>query len=230
MAGHADLDLLVFDILGTMVDEPGGLRRGLQASLPDIDEPKADQLLELWNGYVEEQQQKMLTGRRDYANSTVIDHEVAALVAAEVGVDDADAIRSLAAAGQRLDPWPDSVAALGRIATRYPVVGLSSASHAALTRISAYAGLRWHQVLSAEDARSYKPHPDVYRLAITNAGSSPDRLLKVAAHAWDLRGAQAVGMRTAYVERPVGDPPSPTDSFDFHAASLDDLATVLTAS
>ena len=30
------------------------------------------------------------------------------------------------------------------------------------------------------------------------------RLLMVAAHAWDLRGAQAVGMRTAYVERPVG--------------------------
>ena len=46
----------------------------------------------------------------------------------------------------------------------------------------------------------------------------------VAAHAWDLRGAQAVGMRTAYVERPVGDPPSTTDSFDLYAPNLDDLA------
>lgn len=70
-------------------------------------------------------------------------------------------------------------------------------------------------------------HPDGYRLAITNAGCSPDRLLMVAAHAWDLRGAQAVGMRTAYVERPVGDPPSAMDSFDLHAKGLDDLATSL---
>ena len=50
----------------------------------------------------------------------------------------------------------------------------------------------------------------------------------VAAHAWDLRGAQAVGMRTAYVERPVGDPPDAIDSFDLDARSLDDLATQLT--
>ena len=49
----------------------------------------------------------------------------------------------------------------------------------------------------------------------------------VAAHAWDLRGAQAVGMRTAYVERPVGDPPSATDSFDLFVRSLDELATSL---
>jgi 2-haloacid dehalogenase len=159
----------------------------------------------------------------------VIDLETATRVAAVAGISDAAAVHALAASGQRLEPWPDSVRALNRIALRFPVVGLSNASHSALTRISAHAGLRWHQVLSAEDARSYKPHPDVYQLAITNAGCSPDRLLMVAAHAWDLRGAQAVGMRTAYVERPVGDPPRADDSFDFYAKSLDDLATSLNA-
>ena len=84
-------------------------------------------------------------------------------------------------------------------------------------------------MLSAEDAHRYNPHPDVDRLGITNAGCSPDRLLMVAAHAWELRGAQAAGMRTAYVERPVGDPPSAMDSFDLHAKSLDDLAICLNA-
>lgn len=108
------------------------------------------------------------------------------------------------------------------------MVGLSNANHSALTRISAHAGLRWHQVLSAEDVHTYKPSPDVYRFAIANMGYSPGRLLMVAAHAWDLRGAQAVGMRTAYVERPVGEPPSAMDSFDLHARSLDDLAISLT--
>lgn len=53
--------------------------------------------------------------------------------------------------------------------------------------------------------------------------------LMVAAHAWDLRGARAVGMRTAYVERPVGDTPSGKDSFDLQAMGLADLAIILTA-
>jgi len=197
--------------------------------LPDIDDAMTSELLDVWHRHIDQQQQEVLAGRRPYVNSSVIDLEAATRVAAEANIRDSDAVRSLAASGQRLEPWPDSVQALDRIASRFPVVGLSNASNSALTRISMHAGLRWHQVLSAEDAHSYKPHPDVYRLAITNADCSPDRLLMVAAHAWDLRGAQAVGMRTAYVERPVGDPPSAMDSFDLHATSLDDLATALIA-
>lgn len=229
MTSAPDIDMIVFDVLGTMVDEPSGIRRGLRALLPDIGGTRVEELVALWAGHVDEQQQEMLAARRPYADSTAIDLEAATRVAAEAGGGDEEAVRALAASAQRLEPWPDSVPALDRIASRFPVVGLSNASHAALTRISAHAGLRWHQVLSAEDTQSYKPHPDVYRLAIANAGRPPERLLMVAAHAWDLRGAQALGMRTAYVERPVGDPPRATDSFDLTARNLDDLAISLNA-
>ncbi|MCW2763013.1 MAG: haloacid dehalogenase, type [Marmoricola sp.] len=229
MTSHPDIDVIVFDILGTMVDEPGGISRAVRTFLPDNDDASTRELVALWHKHVEEQQREVLAGRRSYANSTVIDLEAATRVAAEAGISDEDAVRSLAACGQQLEPWPDSVAALDRIAAQFPVVGLSNASHSALTRINAHAGLRWHEALSAEDAHSYKPHPDVYQLAITNAACSPDRLLMVAAHSWDLRGAQAVGMRTAHVERPVGDPPGARDSFDLRATSLADLATILTA-
>lgn len=224
-----DIDVVVFDILGTMVDEPSGIRRGLRTLLPDVDDARTSELLELWQRHVDEQQQEVLAGRRPYADSTVIDLEAATRVAAEAGISDPDAVSELAAAGQRLPPWPDSVQGLDRIASHFPVVGLSNASRSALTRISAHAGLRWHQVLSAEAAHTYKPHPDVYRLAIANAGCAPDRLLMVAAHAWDLRGAQAVGMRTAYVGRPVGDPPGAEDSFDLYTDGLDGLAKGLDA-
>lgn len=229
MSALPGIDTVVFDVLGTMVDEPGGIKRGLRGLLPDLGDARAEELVGLWHRYVDEQQQEMLAGRRPYANSAVVDREAAEHVAAEAGVGDEESVRSLTAAALRLDPWPDSAQALGRLASRYPVVGLSNASHAALTRINAHAGLRWHQALSAEDARAYKPHPDVYRLAIANAGCPPERLLMVAAHAWDLRGAQALGMRTAYVERPVGDPPNPADSFDLTAKDLDDLAIQLDA-
>jgi 2-haloacid dehalogenase len=224
-----DIDMIVFDVLGTMVDEPGGIRRAVRAALPGVAAPGAEELGGLWSRYADEQRQEMIAGRRPYASSTVIGLEAATRVAARAGVSDKETVQELAARAQRLEPWPDSVAALDRLASRFPVVGLSNASHAALTRISAHAGLRWHQVLSAQDAHSHKPHPDVYRLAIANAGCPPERLLMVAAHAWDLRGAQALGMRTAYVERPAGDAPGSGDSFDLTVKDLYALAITLNA-
>lgn len=49
----------------------------------------------------------------------------------------------------------------------------------------------------------------------------------VAAHAWDLRGALACGMRAAYVDRPSGAPPTECDAFDGRFATLDDLVAAL---
>ncbi len=73
-------------------------------------------------------------------------------------------------------------------------MALSNASQVALLYLNAHAGLRWHQALSAEDARTYKPRP---------------------------------GMLTAYVARPVGDPPTSSDRMDVHADNLVGLADQL---
>ncbi|HEX6337819.1 MAG TPA: haloacid dehalogenase type II [Jiangellaceae bacterium] len=228
MALHADIDLLVFDILGTLVNEPGGLRASIREAAPAESLGHEDDLVEVWQSHVADQQRKMLDGLRPYANSDVVDREAAQLVATKCGVTDARAIDRLATAEQRLDPWPDTIDALERLAQHVPLVGLSNASRATLTRLNAHAGLRWHYLLSAEDAQSYKPAPDVYRLAVGIAGGgAPERVLMVAAHAWDLRGAQALGLRTAYVQRPVADPPLTTDSFDYHATSLTGLAAAI---
>lgn len=228
VALHADIDLLVFDILGTLVNEPGGLRASIREVAPTESLDHADDLVEVWQSHVADQQRKMLDGHRTYANSDVVDREAAELVAAKCGVTDARAIDRLATAERRLDPWPDTVEALEGLAQHFPLAGLSNASRATLTRLNAHAGLRWHYLLSAEDAQSYKPAPDVYRLAVGIAGgAAPERILMVAAHAWDLRGAQALGLRTAYVQRPVADPPLTTDSFDYHATSLSGLAAAI---
>jgi hypothetical protein len=101
---------------------------------------------------------------------------------------------------------------------------------AALVRLNAHAGLRWHAALSAEKAQAYKPSAAVYQLAIDAAGCPADRVLLVAAPGWDLRGAQAMGMRTAYVQRPVGDPPSSSDAFDWRFDGLGGMVTALTPS
>ncbi|OSC74912.1 haloacid dehalogenase, type II [Streptomyces sp. BF-3] len=231
------IDAVVFDVLGTLVDEPAGLRAGIRvlttsASL-SLDDSGTERLLLLWQRHIEREQGRIVDGDRPYLPSDALDREAAEIVARAARAEDPaaradpDAVASLARAARRLPPWPDTVAGLARLAERFPLIGLSNASRTALLELNAHAGLRWHQALSAEDARTYKPDPEVYRLAVTVAGLPPERLLMVAAHAWDLRGAQALGLRTAYVARPVGDPPTSSDRFDLYAEDLADLADQL---
>jgi 2-haloacid dehalogenase len=110
---HADIDLVVFDILGTLVNEPGGLHNSIRELAPTGSAGHVDDLVEVWQGHVADQQRKMLDGRRPYTNSDVVDREAAELVATECGVTNATAIDRLATAERRLDPWPDTVEANG---------------------------------------------------------------------------------------------------------------------
>lgn len=208
-----EIDAIVFDVLGTLVDEPAGIRAGIRELDPSLSDPRVEQLLSLWQQHIDREQRRIRDGVR--------------LVAGAAGVDDPTAVAALALSGRRLPPWPDTVAGLARLAERFPLIGLSNASRTALLGLNAHAGLRWHQALSSEDARTCKPGPAVYQLAVTVSGRPPERLLMVAAHAWDLRGAQDLGLRTAYVARPVGDPPTSSDKFDLHADDLAGLADQL---
>ncbi|GAB3999980.1 haloacid dehalogenase type II [Glycomyces albus] len=222
-----EIEAIVFDVLGTMVDEPSGLRAAIGGAVPGADEASVEDLLAVWRRQVEREQARMARGERAYADTAVLDREAAEAVAERAGIASSEAVAILAEAGRRLPAWDDSAAGLEQLSRRFPVLGLSNACRAALLRLNAHAGLRWHQVLSAEEARAYKPAPEVYRLAVEAVRCPPERLLMVAAHAWDLRGAQEAGMRTAYVERPVGDPPSADDAFDLHCGGLDELAALL---
>ncbi|GHC85659.1 haloacid dehalogenase [Nocardiopsis terrae] len=229
MAGIRDIEAVVFDVLGTLVDEPGGLRAAIRDAVPGCEDVSVDELTTSWQRYVALEQGRVARGRRAYATSETIDAEAARRVADRAGLADPDGISWLATAGQRLPPWEDSVSGLDRLARTLPVIGLSNASRTALLRLSAHAGLRWHQALSGESVLAYKPAPELYELAIATAGHSPERVLMVAAHAWDLRGARTRGMRTAYVRRPDGDPPTGSDSFDWCFEGLDELVTALAA-
>ncbi|PSK99974.1 2-haloacid dehalogenase [Murinocardiopsis flavida] len=222
-------DALVFDVLGTLVDEPAGIRAGIRDLAPSLAGPAVEELTQVWQRHIDGEQRRIRDGGRPYTASDGLDREAARLVADTAGTGDPAAVAALALAGRRAPAWPDTVPGLARLAERFPLIGLSNAARTELLGLNARAGLRWHQALSAEDARAYKPDPAVYALAVTVSGVPPERLLMVAAHAWDLRAAQRLGLRTAYVARPVGDPPAPADRFDLYAEGLADLADQLGA-
>lgn len=216
---------VVIDVLGTLVDEPGGLTTAIAEAAGDKQD--VAELLAVWQGHIEQQQQRILRGLRAYANSDQLDAEAAGLVMDRADITDPARRAHLAAATRRLRPWADAPAGVDRLAQHVTVFALSNSSVATLEELGDNAELRWHRALSAEEVRTYKPSPEVYRLAIETAGTPPNHMLMVAAHAWDLRAAQAAGMRAAYVHRPVGDAPSHTDRFDGYFDGLDELATAL---
>jgi 2-haloacid dehalogenase len=215
-----DVDTLVFDILGTLVDHTAGLRAALGELVPA---GEVDDLVALWGTTIGDEHRRIVDGERAYATTAVLDTEAARAVVRSAGLEPG-AVDALVTAAEHRPAWPDTVAALAGLADRFELIGLSNADRTSLLRMNASAGLRWHTALSTQAAASYKPDPAVYRLAIDCAGRPPERMMMVAAHAWDLRGARSAGMRTAFLERPGADRPTSDDAFDVHLASLADLA------
>lgn len=221
------IDALVVDVLGTLVDEPDAVRTAIRCVMPAMTDSDIEEMILLRQRHIEREQERIARGDRPYASSDILDNEAAELVADAAGIHDSASVRVIATATRRSRPWPDAARGLALLAENYPLIALSNASHASLLRLNAHAGLRWHQALSSESVGHYKPDPEIYRLAIETAGVEPDRLMMVAAHAWDLRGARNAGMRTAFVSRPVADPPTSADRFDFYADDLGDLEAQL---
>ncbi|MBO0609101.1 haloacid dehalogenase type II [Myceligenerans salitolerans] len=218
---------VVFDVLGTLVDQAGSLRDEVSEAA-GLDAVEADPVVEAWLGHVARQQQAIVEGDRPFVPGHALDREALEWLA-DGGLLPAGAVGRLASASERLRPWPDAVAGLDLLSRDMTVIGLSNADRRTLAGLSGNRGLRWHQVLSAQDAGTYKPAAAVYATAVAAAPSDAGTPVMVAAHAWDLRAAAAAGMGTAYVPRPGGDAPRPGDSFDLRADDLQDLHRLLTA-
>lgn len=220
-----DRPRLVFDVLGTLVDQFGSLRRCTSA-VTGWEDAESAQVVEAWLTYVADREHKISAGEAAFAPSHVLDAEALQALTGR-GVLPASAALSLSSASQRLAPWPDTLVGLSRLSADATVLGLSNASRRVLGGLREHSGMQVSEFLSAEDVGVYKPSAEIYRLALATAspGSAPPYM--VAAHAWDLRAAASAGLRTAYVPRPGGDPPAPDDAFDLYASSLEHLHALL---
>lgn len=133
----------------------------------------------------------------------------------------------------RLRGWPDAVAGLTRLRKRFVIAPLSNGNLALLTNMARFAGLPWDCILSTELVRHYKPDKETYLMVPEFFDVEPAAVMMVAAHEGDLRAARALGLRTAFVHRPLEFGPARTPSypasgrFDFLARDFRDLAAQL---
>jgi 2-haloacid dehalogenase len=133
----------------------------------------------------------------------------------------------------RLKPWPDSVSGLMRLRKQFVIAPLSNGNLSLLTNMAKFGGLPWDCILSTELVRHYKPDKETYLMPGAFWDLEPAGVMMVAAHPGDLNSAKALGLRTAYVHRPLEYGPSrqPTPpaagAYDFMAKDFRDLATQL---
>jgi 2-haloacid dehalogenase len=153
----------------------------------------------------------------------------------ELGIEGFDlaALEELTLAWEALPPWPDAARGLARLSRCFTVATLSNGNRAQQAALIRFADLPFERLLSAEDFRRYKPDPEVYLGAASSLGLEPFQVMMVAAHKSDLRAAQAVGMRAAFIERPLEKGPGgdadllPDPAADVQARDFIELAEKL---
>ena len=200
--GPDAVDVLAFDIFGTVVDWHGSIAREVGALYPQVD---ADAFALAWREGYRPAMARVMAGELPWTLIDDLHRQILDTILPRFGLAHLDeaARAHLNRAWHRLDPWPDAVAGLQRLKRKYLITTLSNGNIGLLTRMAKRAGLPWDCVLSAEVFRAYKPDPATYLGVARVFDLPPQRVMLVAAHHDDLAGARACGLRTAYVERPL---------------------------
>jgi 2-haloalkanoic acid dehalogenase type II len=124
-----------------------------------------------------------------------------------VGVTINEAERAAAVqAWHQMSAWPDVPEALERLREKFEVFVLANGTTRLQLDLARSAGLSFDMLLSSQLLGCTKPAAEFYLKALDLVKAKPEECIMVAAHAYDLRAAKAVGMQTVYIQRPTEDP------------------------
>lgn len=187
-----------FDLNGTLLDV-GAIAEALPQDVPD----RAGAAAGAFDGLIEQALAMTVIGRQPPFPDLLRASLARRLALAGVPADDATLDAALGRAA-RLPAFPEAAEALdilGGAGLRRAVV--TNSATAAAERALRDAGLRdrLEAVVGSDGVGAYKPDARIYANALKRLGVRPADATMVAAHWWDLLGAGAAGLRTAWVAR-----------------------------
>jgi 2-haloalkanoic acid dehalogenase type II len=225
---------ITFDCYGTLIDWERGIREFVAPILSRAAPSRQDQrdarpivTPEAWVERWERIQFQMLKPYRPYREILQRSYDATMQhFGLEAFVDDGPAL------ARSLQQWPlfdDTIKSLRRLARKHRLAIISNIDRDLLASTVGTLAAPFSSLVTAEDARAYKPDPAPFRLALERLGFPPGEILH-AAFGWryDLAPARRVGMKTCFVNRsgqprPEGEPP------DLEVPSLSALADALGA-
>jgi 2-haloacid dehalogenase len=233
-----DVKALVFDTFGTVVDWRSSVAEEIAALAKQkgfaVDGPK---FADAWRAGYGPSMNRVRTGELPWTKLDALHRMTLDRILVEFKIEGLSEVdkATLNRAWHRLRPWPDAVAGLTRLKKKFIIAPLSNGNVSLMTNLAKHAGLPWDVILGAELARHYKPDREVYQSAADWLDLPPSSVMMVAAHLGDLRAAKGVGLKTAFVTRPLeygpaGKPDLTADSSaDVTAKDFIDLAGQLGA-
>ena len=189
-----------FDCYGTLIDWESGILpvlRGVLGSHGQSQSLTDAAILELYGEFEAEAENGPYQSYRDVLQSVVrafADRFHFEASAAE--------IRSLHESVRAWLPFPDTVAALRELQKHYKLVVISNIDDDLFAETRKHLDVEFDGVITAEQARSYKPSINNFQMALRTLALSPDRLLHAAQSVYhDVVPARSLGISTAWVNR-----------------------------
>ncbi|MDP2958159.1 MAG: haloacid dehalogenase type II [Longimicrobiales bacterium] len=195
-------DAVTFDCYGTLVDWERGILEALGPVLAahGATGTGAEELLERFGKAEAEVQAGPFRSYR----------AVLELVARRLGSDlgfaptDEEAATFAASVG-RWPPFSDTVAALRVLARRYRLAVVSNVDDDLFAGSAAQLGVRFDQVVTAQQVGSYKPAPAHFHEALRRLALPRERVLHVAQSLYhDVAPAKSLGLACVWVNRRAG--------------------------
>ncbi|MBE7246266.1 MAG: haloacid dehalogenase type II [Actinomycetospora chiangmaiensis] len=193
-----DSRAVVFDAYGTLFDVHAAVQRHA-----DVVGPDAGPLSEVWrNKQLEYSWILALAGRYE-AFWTLTERALDHALARYPSVDRALRERLLDAY-RDLDAYPEVPGVLSALRERgLRTAILTNGNQAMVDRAVASAGLGecLDAVLSVDEARVFKTHPEAYRIALRRLGVEAAEIVFCSSNRWDIAGAAAFGFRPVWINR-----------------------------
>ncbi len=130
----------------------------------------------------------------------------------------------------KLPAHPDVKPALKTLSDQgFYIVSLTNSSNAGVAAQFEHTGLTsfFKHRFSVEDVKAFKPARKTYEWVLKELNVNASDVLMVAAHPWDLAGAKAVGLQTAFVRRSGTSLYPLAQSPDYQVNDLQELINVL---
>ena len=100
------------------------------------------------------------------------------------------------------EPWADTVESLKKLKAHYKLAIVSNVDDDLFAKTAAKLGVAFDQVITAEQARCYKPGKQIFELALQRIAVDPSHVLHVGQSIYhDVIPAKGFGLDTVWVNR-----------------------------
>ena len=199
MLDFSRFEVLTFDCYGTLIDWEAGILRCLHRILAahgsDVDDAT---ILQLYGEFEASAEQGEYRCYREILQSIVGQFGEQLGFAPTIQES-----KSLADSLAHWNPWPDTVAALTELRNHFQLSIISNVDDDLFAATRPQLRVEFSEIITAQQARAYKPSPKIFELALGRLHTPVHRILHAGQSVYhDVIPAQSLGLATVWVDRP----------------------------